>query len=102
MFVENQAETARICDEMAVAEDLEPLLEQYQELMDLFTAMDGDHYESNIKKQLYLVGMTNHENTQISALSGGEYKLLQVMKEMLQQPNLLIMDEPDVFLDFEN
>ena len=101
-FVENQAETARICDEMAVAEDLEPLLEKYQELMDLFTAMDGDHYESNIGKQLHLVGMTNREQTEISALSGGEYKLLQVMKEMLLQPNLLIMDEPDVFLDFEN
>ena len=101
-FVENQIETAKVCEEMAVAEDLEPVFARYQELMDLFTAMDGDNYESNLKKQLYLVGMTNHENTEISALSGGEYKLLQVMKEMLQNPNLLIMDEPDVFLDFEN
>ncbi|MBR5584441.1 MAG: ABC-F family ATP-binding cassette domain-containing protein, partial [Lachnospiraceae bacterium] len=101
-FVENQMETAKVCDEMSTAEDLEPVFARYQELMDLFQAMDGDNYESNIKKQLYLVGMTNHENTAISALSGGEYKLLQVMKEMLQQPNLLIMDEPDVFLDFEN
>ena len=101
-FVENQLEVGKICDEMAVAEDLEPLLEKYQELMDLFNAMDGDHYESNIAKQLHLVGMTNREHTALSALSGGEYKLLQVMKEMLLQPNLLIMDEPDVFLDFEN
>ena len=101
-FVENQIETAKVCEEMAVAADLEPVFARYQELMDLFSAMDGDNYESNIKKQLYLVGMTNHEHTEISALSGGEYKLLQVMKEMLQQPNLLIMDEPDVFLDFEN
>lgn len=101
-FIENQAEVTKICDEMAAAEDLEPLLEKYQELMDLFHAMDGDHYESNIRKQLHLVGMTNREQTEISALSGGEYKLLQIMKEMLLQPNLLIMDEPDVFLDFEN
>ena len=101
-FVENQLETAKVCEEMAVAEDLEPVFARYQELMDLYTAMDGDNYDSNIKKQLYLVGMSNHEHTEISALSGGEYKLLQVMKEMLQQPNLLIMDEPDVFLDFEN
>ena len=101
-FVENQEETAKVCEEMAMAEDLEPLFARYQQLMDLFQAMDGDNYESNIKKQLYLVGMSSHENTQISALSGGEYKLLQVMKEMLQHPNLLIMGEPDVFLDFEN
>lgn len=101
-FVENQEETAKVCEEMATAEDLEPVFARYQQLMDLFQAMDGDNYESNIKKQLYLVGLSSHENTEISALSGGEYKLLQVIKEMLQQPNLLIMDEPDVFLDFEN
>ena len=101
-FVENQEETAKICAEMAEAEDLEPLFEKYQELLDLHQAMDGDNYETNIHKQLKLVGMSNRENTKLSELSGGEYKLLQVMKEMLLAPNLLIMDEPDVFLDFEN
>lgn len=101
-FVENQEETAKVCDEMATAEDLDSVFERYQKLLDLFQAMDGDNYESNIKKQLHLVGMDSHEQTEISKLSGGEYKLLQVMKEMLLQPNLLIMDEPDVFLDFAN
>ncbi len=101
-FVQNQEETARVCDEMATAEDLDNVFERYQKLLDLFQAMDGDNYESNIKKQLHLVGMEGHEKTEISKLSGGEYKLLQVMKEMLLQPNLLIMDEPDVFLDFAN
>ena len=101
-FVENQEETAKVCDEMATAEDLDAVFERYQKLLDLFQAMDGDNYESNIKKQLHLVGMESHENTEISKLSGGEYKLLQVMKEMLLTPNLLIMDEPDVFLDFAN
>ena len=38
----------------------------------------------------------------ISELSGGEFKLIQVIKEMLNNPDLMIMDEPDVFLDFEN
>lgn len=101
-FVENQEETTRVCDEMATAEDLDSVFERYQKLLDLFQAMDGDNYESNIKKQLHLIGMESHESTEISKLSGGEYKLLQVMKEMLLQPNLLIMDEPDVFLDFDN
>ena len=101
-FVETQEETARVCDEMATAEDLDRVFERYQKLLDLFQAMDGDNYESNIKKQLYLIGMDSHETTEISKLSGGEYKLLQILKEMLLSPNLLIMDEPDVFLDFEN
>ena len=101
-FVKNQEETAIVCEEMATAEDMDAVFERYQALLDQFQAMDGDNYESNIRKQLKLIGLQNHENTEISKLSGGEYKLLQVMKEMLMQPTLLIMDEPDVFLDFEN
>ena len=101
-FVENQEKTEEICARMAVEENLEPLMEEFQNLLDTFQAMDGDHYESNIKKQLSMVGMAGREDSLISNLSGGEYKLLQVMKEMLLLPNLLIMDEPDVFLDFEN
>ena len=102
VFVKNQAETAKVCEEMATSENLDSVFEIYQKLLDEFQAMDGDNYESNIRKQLKTAGMSNRENTLLSQLSGGEYKLLQVMKEMLLQPNLLIMDEPDVFLDFEN
>ncbi len=101
-FVENQKETMRICDEMAVAEQMDELYDSYQRLLDEFQAMDGENYESNIRKQLKLVGMEKKEQNSLSQLSGGEYKLLQVMKEMLVRPNLLIMDEPDVFLDFKN
>lgn len=101
-FVKNQEETAEICAKMAETEELDSLFEEYQKLLDEFQAMDGDNYESNIHKQLKTAGMTRHENTLISQLSGGEYKLLQVMKEMLLTPTLLIMDEPDIFLDFEN
>ncbi len=102
MFVKNQEETAKVCVEMATSEDMDTLFEVYQNLLDEFQAMDGDAYESNIRKQLKTAGMSKLENTLLSQLSGGEFKLLQVMKEMLKKPNLLIMDEPDVFLDFEN
>ena len=101
-FVKNQAMQDEICTQMADAEDIEALLERYQQLLDEFAAMDGDNYESNIRRQLKLAGLDRHEDLEISALSGGEYKLLQVIKEMLNQPELLVMDEPDVFLDFEN
>lgn len=101
-FVENQRKTAEICEKMATAEDIEPLFEEYQTLLDAFEAVDGEHYESNIHKQLYVAGMRDLEETHLSQLSGGEYKLLQVMRQMLLKPNLLIMDEPDVFLDFGN
>lgn len=101
-FIENQKQIETICERMAVEDDVESLMEAYQHLLDLTLAMDSDNYESNIKKQLHLAGMSAKETTKICHLSGGEYKLLQVMREMLLLPNVLIMDEPDVFLDFEN
>ena len=101
-FVKNQNSTVAICEEMAVAENVEPLFEKYQALLDEFVSMDGDNYISNIQKQLYLAGMRELEETKLSELSGGEYKLLQIMKEMLLSQNLLVLDEPDVFLDFGN
>lgn len=101
-FVENQEETERVCERMAEAEDVEPLFLEYQKLLDEFQSMDGENYESNIYRELKTAGMQRREKVLLSQLSGGEYKLVQIMKEMLLRPNLLIMDEPDVFLDFEN
>ena len=102
VFVRNQEQTVAVCAEMASSGEMEEVFERYQRLLDEYQAMDGDNYESNIRKQLKTVGMNQKEQTLLSDLSGGEYKLLSVMREMLLQPNLLIMDEPDVFLDFEN
>jgi len=101
-FVEIQAEIAAVCEEMAAAEDMEEVFGRYQALLDLNEAMDGDNFESNIHKQLFVAGMTDLAETQVSQISGGEYKILQIMREMLLAPNLLILDEPDVFLDFAN
>lgn len=101
-FLEVEKDIADACDAMAAAEDMEAAFEKYQVLLDLSEAMDADNYESNIRKQLYIAGMTELAETRLAQISGGEYKLLQIMREMLLSPNLLILDEPDVFLDFAN
>lgn len=102
-FVRMQNENEAVCKEMETNfDDMEALLEKFQRILDEFAAVDGDNYESNIKKQLKTAGLSHTEMLPISAISGGEYKLLQVVKQMLLMPNLLIMDEPDVFLDFDN
>ena len=101
-FIKLQEEISSLCDEMATSDDLEALLEKYQEALDAFDAIDGDNYENNISKKLNLANLNNHKDRMISELSGGEFKLIQVIKEMLNSPDLMIMDEPDVFLDFEN
>lgn len=101
-FVKNQEENVRLCEEMATAEDLDAVYEEYQRVLDEFQAMDGEHYESNIRKKLKTAGLSKLENLELAKLSGGEFKLIQIIKQMIVQPGLLIMDEPDVFLDFHN
>ena len=101
-FIKLQEEIASLCEEMGTSDDIETLLEKYQVALDAFDAIDGDNFENNINKKLNLANLTNHRDKMISELSGGEFKLIQVIKEMLNTPDLMIMDEPDVFLDFEN
>ena len=101
-FLHLEAETADVCAQMESAEDLDALLERYQALLDESDSMDLEHYEVNIHRQLRLAELGDKAELPLSALSGGEYKLVQVIREMLRRPGLLIMDEPDVFLDFEN
>ncbi|MDU2146595.1 MAG: ABC-F family ATP-binding cassette domain-containing protein [Paeniclostridium sordellii] len=101
-FIKLQDEIASICSEMENSTDIDALLEKYQEALDAFDAIDGDDYESNINKKLNVANLAKHKDKMISELSGGEFKLIQVIKEMLNNPDLMIMDEPDVFLDFEN
>ncbi len=101
-FIKLQNEITSICTEMETSSDIDSLMEKYQQALDAFDAIDGNDFESNIDKKLNLANLIKHKDLMISELSGGEFKLLQVIKEMLTSPDLIIMDEPDVFLDFEN
>ncbi len=99
-FIKAQARIDEICREMESGENIEKLLEDYQDALDEFDSLDGDNYESNINKKINLVNMDKDKS--IKDLSGGELKLVQVVKEMLNNKDLMIMDEPDSFLDFDN
>ncbi|NTW71325.1 MAG: ABC-F family ATP-binding cassette domain-containing protein [Eubacteriaceae bacterium] len=101
-FIKLQNEITSICTEMETSSDIDSLLERYQKVLNAFEAIDGDNFESNITKKLNQANLAKLENVMVSELSGGEFKLIQVIKEMLTVPDLMIMDEPDVFLDFEN
>ena len=101
-FLRLQEEISDVCAQMGESDDLDALLERYQVLLDESESMDADHYEANIHRQLHLAELDGKSDLELSKLSGGEYKLVQVIRQMLRRPGLLIMDEPDVFLDFEN
>ena len=97
-----QNELTTICAEMETSSDIDSLLEKYQQTLDSFDSLGGNDFENKINKKLNLANLMKHKDLMISQLSGGEFKLIQVIKEMLSTPDLIIMDEPDVFLDFEN
>ena len=100
-FVKLEQKIADLCKQMETATDLEVIFADYQKASDEWNAIDGDSYEINIKKQLKIADLQTLEKQKISSLSGGEFKLIQIIKEMMLSPGLLIMDEPDVFLDFK-
>ena len=91
-----------VCMQMESAEDMYALMERYQNLLDESDAIDADNHEVNIRRQLKLAELEDKETLALEKLSGGELKLVQIIRQMLRRPGLLIMDEPDVFLDFEN
>ncbi|GFP77011.1 ABC-F family ATP-binding cassette domain-containing protein [Clostridium fungisolvens] len=101
-FIKLQNEITAICTEMETSSDIDTLLEKYQQALDAFNAIDGDFFEDTINKNLNLANLMSYKDSMISELSGGEFKLIQVIKAMLNSPDLIIMDEPDVFLDFGN
>ncbi len=101
-FLILQEQINAVCIQMGETDDLDELLERYQQLLDESESMDADNYEVNIRRQLHLAQLDEKADLELSKLSGGEYKLIQIIRQMLCRPGLLIMDEPDVFLDFEN
>ena len=101
-FLELEQAIGDVCMEMGSGGDMDALMERYQDLLDESGAMDVDNYVFNIRQQLRLAELEDKESLELEKLSGGELKLVQVIRQMLRRPGLLIMDEPDVFLDFEN
>ena len=101
-FLSLEQAIGEVCMEMEAAEDMDAVMERYQALLDESDAVDADNYEINIRKQLTLAELEGKADLALEKLSGGELKLVQVIRQMLRRPGLLIMDEPDVFLDFEN
>ena len=101
-FLALEQAIGEVCAEMAETEDMDAVMERYQSLLDESDAVDADNYEFNIRRQLQLAELEDKESLELASLSGGELKLVQIIRQMLRRPGLLIMDEPDVFLDFEN
>ncbi|MBR3704383.1 MAG: ABC-F family ATP-binding cassette domain-containing protein [Oscillospiraceae bacterium] len=101
-FLRLQNDIEETCAQMGESDDLDTLMERYQKLLEESDSLDADNYEINIHRQLKLADLDEKSSLALSKLSGGELKLVQIIRQILRRSDLLIMDEPDVFLDFEN
>lgn len=89
--------------EPAVYEDgtrLEKLLARQARLLDEYERLGGPSYESRVKAMLAALGLGMETwETPVAVLSGGQKKLILLARLLVQQPALLLLDEPDNHLD---
>ena len=79
---------------------LERALDAQHKLLEEFESLGGLNYESRVREMLRGLGLpaTDFEKP-ISALSGGQKKLIGLAQLLLANPSVLLLDEPDNHLD---
>ena len=79
---------------------LERTLDAQHKLLEEFESLGGLNYESRVRELLRGLGLPESDFAKpISALSGGQKKLIGLAQLLLAQPSVLLLDEPDNHLD---
>jgi len=78
------------------------LAARQEKLLDEFQAKGGLNFEGRVRSTLRGLGFLEADfSLPLRALSGGQKKLVGLAKLLLEQPNLLLLDEPDNHLDLD-
>ena len=79
---------------------LERTLDAQHKLLEEFESLGGLNYESRVRELLRGLGLPESDfEKPVSALSGGQKKLIGLARLLLLRPSVLLLDEPDNHLD---
>jgi ATP-binding cassette subfamily F protein 3 len=78
------------------------VLQRQASLLDRYEAAGGPAFEGRVRSMLAEVGLEEHELAlPTRVLSGGQRKLIGLAAAIVQDPQLLLLDEPEAHLDLE-
>lgn len=81
---------------------LAKVMGQHEQLLARYEQLDGGRYASKVRETLTALGLDAGQwAVATKHLSGGQKKLIMLAKLLVQQPELLLLDEPDNHLDLE-